>query len=160
MKQKNKRLSDILELVQSHSLSSQEELLTLLHKKGHEITQATLSRDIKKLKIIKSPNAEGNYIYTISKENSHKEIPHNLTHPNELIASGFLSLDFSDKLGVIKTRPGYAMGIASDIDNRISHAILGTIAGDDTILLIPREGVERKDIIQALSSLIPELKTN
>jgi transcriptional regulator of arginine metabolism len=66
---------------------------------------------------------------------------------------GFLSLDFSGNLAVIRTRPGYAMGIASDIDKRSPNAILGTIAGDDTILLIPREGFSRMQIIDTLKEL-------
>ncbi|MDR0864588.1 MAG: arginine repressor [Candidatus Symbiothrix sp.] len=154
MKAKNERLKKIRELVQNHSLSNQEDLLNLLQKNGFDITQATLSRDMKQLKIIKSPAANGIYIYTVS--NGHKypfKSSGTEESSNELIRSGFLSLDFSDKLAVIKTRPGYAMGIASDIDDRASHAILGTIAGDDTILLIPREGFDRKQIIDTLKKL-------
>jgi transcriptional regulator of arginine metabolism len=150
MKTKEERLLKIIELVQNNSLSNQEELLILLRNNGFDVTQATLSRDIKKLKIIKSPDANGNYIYAISRgfvyhssgSDGEKEVKWNI--------QGFLSLDFSGDLAVIKTRPGYAMGIASDIDSQVSYAILGTIAGDDTILLIPREGFNRKQIVNAL----------
>jgi transcriptional regulator of arginine metabolism len=64
--------------------------------------------------------------------------------------NGLVSLAFSGHLGIVKTRPGYAMAIASDIDQSLSHIILGTIAGDDTILLIPHEGIEREKVKEAL----------
>jgi transcriptional regulator of arginine metabolism len=154
MKTKEERLKTILKLVQSYSLSNQEDVLFLLQKKGFYVTQATLSRDIKQLKIIKSPDINGIYIYTVPDSTNYQfKSAGTEESSDELIRSGFLSLDFSDKLAVIKTRPGYAMGIASDIDSRASHAILGTIAGDDTILLIPREGFDRKQIIDALKKL-------
>lgn len=156
MKSKKERLSTILQLVQENSLNNQEELLSLLLEKGFMTTQATLSRDIKELKIIKSPNKEGNYIYAISNSEKGADSSIKLTEQNELIARGFISIAFSDRLSVIKTRPGYAMGIASDIDNLVSHAILGTIAGDDTILLIPREEFSREQVIEALTILIPK----
>jgi transcriptional regulator of arginine metabolism len=152
MNTKKERLSLIEELVKTYVLTNQEDLLPLLREKGFEVTQATLSRDMKQLKIIKSPDAEGNYVYTLPSKTSYSEMLIN----SELITRGFLSLDFSDKLGVIKTRPGYAMGIASDIDNRLSNAVLGTIAGDDTILIIPREGFNKKQITQALMAVLEE----
>lgn len=157
MSNKKKRLEILQELVTNNTLNNQEDLLNLLHKKGFMVTQATLSRDIKQLKIVKSPDENGNYIYTIP-YNVSSENTFRANEANELIARGYISLEFSDKLAVLKTRPGYAMGIASDIDNKASSAILGTIAGDDTILLIPREGVSRKQVIEVLSKFVPEIK--
>jgi transcriptional regulator of arginine metabolism len=149
--QKEKRFLKIMELVQKHSLSNQEKLLILLRAEGFNVTQATLSRDIKQLKIVKSPDSNGCYIYTAS-----RGCIYNSKLPDaeeDFDIQGFLSLNFSDNLAVIKTRSGYAMGIASDIDSQISYAILGTIAGDDTILVIPREGFSRMQIINALKEL-------
>jgi len=151
MKTKEERLSTILELVSNSALCNQEDLLNLLCSKGFNVTQATLSRDMKQLKIIKSPDASGNYIYTASEQNIYSNKAAFNNKGVNLSATGFLSLEFSDKLAVIKTRPGYAMGIASDIDQSISHLILGTIAGDDTILLIPHEKVSRQEIKDALA---------
>ncbi|MCC8146624.1 MAG: ArgR family transcriptional regulator, partial [Bacteroidales bacterium] len=155
MKSKKERLSAILTIVQTNSVNNQEDLLQLLKEKGFDITQATLSRDIKELKIGKAPDAAGNYKYVLSEGASANTINTPKEISGELISAGFMSLAFSDKLAVIKTRPGYAMGIASDIDNQVSHAILGTIAGDDTILLIPKEGFSKEEIIEALTVLIP-----
>ena len=156
MKTKRERLSIIERLVRSNIISNQEDLLNLLDKEGFNVTQATLSRDIKQLKIVKSPNTNGTYIYTIPETNIYTES--RSREVDEFTSRGFVSIEFSDKLAVVKTRPGYAMGIASDIDDKASNIILGTIAGDDTILLIPREGVNRKEIIKALSLFIPNIK--
>jgi hypothetical protein len=71
--------------------------------------------------------------------------------------TGYRNIEFSGNLAVLKTRPGYAMGIASDIDAKAPREILGTIAGDDTILLIPREGISREGVLQALAQFIPEI---
>jgi transcriptional regulator of arginine metabolism len=154
---RNKRLKAIMELVSLHSSFNQKELLKRLHEKGFLITQATLSRDIKQLKIIKSPDEEGNYVYTLPKANNYSNRNDRIKEVKGFIY-GFIFLEFSNNLGVIKTRSGYAMGIASDIDTKVPHVVLGTIAGDDTILLIPREGVSRKDIISALTEFIPGMK--
>ncbi|MDR0680505.1 MAG: ArgR family transcriptional regulator [Dysgonamonadaceae bacterium] len=149
--QKEKRLSKIMELVREHSLSNQNELLVLLRAEGFDVTQATLSRDIRQLKIVKTPDLNGSYVYTTSRGYIYNSKLPDIEEDFNI--QGFLSLNFSDNLAVIKTRSGYAMGIASDIDSQISYAILGTIAGDDTILLIPREGFDRMKIINALKEL-------
>lgn len=148
----------IWNLVNEHSPDSQEKLLDLLSLNGFNITQATLSRDIKQLKIIKTPNAEGSYIYTTTVPDIHANRVGGKSKTGFFL-SGFLSLEFSDNLAVIKTRPGYASGIASDIDRNLPQVILGTIAGDDTILLIPREGMEREKIREALEFLILTAKS-
>jgi transcriptional regulator of arginine metabolism len=156
MKTKEERLSLILNLVHKHAFSNQEELLKLLHQSGFEVTQATLSRDIKQLKIIKSPDASGNYIYANPGKHIYSKNTVSNKSGNELTIKGFISLEFSGNLGIIKTRPGYANAIASDIDSKASQTILGTIAGDDTILLIPQEGVEREEVFAVLAGIIPK----
>jgi transcriptional regulator of arginine metabolism len=158
MKTKNERLTTIWNLVNDHSPSNQEELLKLLSSSGYVITQATLSRDIKELKIIKSPDANGNYIYATTGQNVYANRYRAKKGLLNVPFNGFLSLEFSDRLAVIKTRPGYAMGIASDIDQNVSDIILGTIAGDDTILLIPREGIEREKVKEVLTILLQLVK--
>lgn len=154
---KNDRLNAIQEIISTHAVESQEELLLVLSSKGFDVTQATLSRDIKMLKIIKSPNAEGRYIYTLPTAGYQSAHPATEQEPS-LGSIGFTSIEFSGNLCVIKTRPGYAMGIASDIDSRAGGVVLGTIAGDDTILLIPREGVSRKLLTDTLASFIPTIQ--
>ena len=76
-----------------------------------------------------------------------------------LRASGFESIDFSGNLAVVHTRPGYAGGLASDIDARSLPTIIGTIAGDDTVLIIMTEGTERQSLIDDLATVIPAIKS-
>ena len=153
MGSKKDRLIAIRSIIKEHALESQEELLNILKSKGFEVTQATLSRDMKQLKIIKSPDIEDKYVYTLSKENNYANIP-GQEKSKEQAPYGFATIEFSGQLAVMKTRPGYASAIASDIDTKAQHEIMGTIAGDDTILIIPREGITRKEIIEVLSSFI------
>jgi len=153
MGSKKDRLIAIRNIIREYAVENQEELLNLLKSKGFEVTQATLSRDMKQLKIIKSPNVEGNYIYTLSKENNYANIP-DQEKTKEQTPYGFATIEFSGQLAVMKTRPGYASAIASDIDAKAQHEIMGTIAGDDTILIIPRERVTKKEIIDVLSGFI------
>lgn len=151
MNNKSNRLHVIKELVAQHFISNQDELLLRLKEKGFSLTQATLSRDLKRLKITKMPNDMGEYYYTL---------PHaiyNTGKHSEAHIIGTNSLAFSGSLAVLKTRSGYAGGIAAEIDNQASDAILGTIAGDDTILIVPREGYSREEITQLLSALIEKL---
>lgn len=148
---KTNRHKIIKDIVISSEIASQDTLLTLLINRGVEVTQATLSRDIKELKIVKAPNPNGDYIYQYTDMNNQTE--ENLS----LVVFGFVSIDFSGQLAVIKTRPGYAMGIAGEIDNKASDTILGTVAGDDTILLIPRENVKRDEVLKALRQFIPNI---
>ncbi len=147
---KKNRHNIIKELVQKHEIDCQETLLNMLQKKGFVLTQATLSRDIKELKIIKTPTANGTYLYQLS-----GMIQALQEEQTSLSSFGFVSIEFSGQLAVVKTRPGYAMGIASEIDSKASRYILGTVAGDDTILVIPRENISRKEIIESLSKFIP-----
>lgn len=148
---KTNRHKIIKEIVSSSEVVSQEILLSSLTNRGVEVTQATLSRDIKELKIVKAPNANGDYVYQFTDANN--QAVDNLS----LLVFGFIRIDFSGHLAVIKTRPGYAMGIAGEIDHKASDTILGTVAGDDTILLIPRENVKRDEVLSSLRQFIPNI---
>ena len=147
MKNKTDRLKVIKEIVSKDLIYNQDELLKILRDKGFELTQATLSRDLKRLKITKSPTETGEYCYSINSN------PITFKKGESKII-GSNSLEFSGNLAVLKTRSGYAGGIAAEIDSRASNAILGTIAGDDTILIIPREGFSRNEITRILSNVI------
>ena len=71
---------------------------------------------------------------------------------------GFLSINFSGNMGVIKTRPGYASSIAYNIDNNHINEILGTIAGDDTIFIVIKQGITKDEVIEALSEVVPNMR--
>lgn len=142
----------IKEILQSNEIASQEMFLKILADKGFDLTQATLSRDMKELKIIKVPTVRGNYAYQLS------GATHNIQDEIPVSSFGFVSIEFSGQLAVVKTRPGYAMAIAGEIDGRASRYILGTVAGDDTILLIPRENINKEEVIASLSTFIPNIQ--
>lgn len=145
MNGKKDRLNAICRILQTELIGSQEELLNRLEASGFSTTQATLSRDIKQLKVVKIHDGNGNYVYRLPDYSVLMQQQEAVDHPN---------IEFSNHLAVVKTRPGYAMGIASDIDLHAPREILATIAGDDTILIIPREGISRKDIVKALEPFI------
>ncbi|MFW5656654.1 MAG: arginine repressor [Bacteroidota bacterium] len=155
MKNKTQRLLAIKDILTSHSISSQEELLQKLEEKGFRYTQATLSRDLKFLRISKVVDNKKGYIYKMPESSSEKN---GGIMPDKQAATGFESIEFSNNLAVIKTLPGFASSVAFRIDSAGTYEILATVAGDDTILLIPREGISRTDVINSLSLIIPEVE--
>ncbi len=157
MKSKTQRLIAIRQIITDHKISNQDELLTLLTKQGFQVTQATLSRDLKYLKVAKVPDNETGYRYEVP-ENANKK------PEAEYSMEGFPmnridSIEFSGQLAVMKTKPGFANSIASVIDSYGIFEVLGTIAGDDTILLINRDGVSKTDVSNALDLILPGLKS-
>ena len=158
MKSKNSRLDAIKIIISSKEVGSQEELLQELLKEGYSLTQATLSRDLKQLKVAKAASMNGNYVYVLPNNTMYKRMTEQHSASDMLRFNGVVSLDFSGNLAVIKTRPGYASSVAYDIDNHSFSEILGTIAGDDTILLVLREGTARAEVLDALSLIIPNIQ--
>ena len=151
MKVKTKRLETIKMLISSMELSSQEEVIKALEKEGFKLTQATLSRDLKQLKVAKAASMNGKYVYVLPNETMYKRVHKPLSATAMLSASGFISINFSGNMGVIKTRPGYASSIAYNLDNSEIEDILGTIAGDDTIFIVIREGADTAEITRAIN---------
>ena len=129
-----------------------------LAKEGFRLTQATLSRDLKQLKVAKAASMNGNYVYVLPNNTMYKRMTEQHSASEMLMHNGFISIEFSANLAVIKTRPGYASSLAYDIDNRNFDEILGTIAGDDTIMLVIREGCTRAGVKNALSLIIPNIQ--
>lgn len=131
--------------------------MKLLAERGYVVTQATLSRDLKKLRVTKVATDNGSYVYIIPDSNELKDkmLVKGQTPVSPNNGIGFVSLDFSGNIAVIKTRNGYAGGLAYDIDMSRPAEILGTIAGADTVFAVLREGVERERVIEVLSRFIP-----
>jgi transcriptional regulator of arginine metabolism len=153
MGNRTERLLAIKNLINGRKISSQEELLILLEEQGLNYTQATLSRDLKFLKVNKISDPLKGYIYELPDQHLVQSDAAGM-----YAAKGFISIQFANHLGVIKTMPGYAPSIASLIDRHNPFEIVGTIAGDDTILIIPHDNVSEKDVINTLVLIIPELK--
>ena len=139
------RQQAILEIIQSGPVYSQDELALRLREQGISSTQATLSRDLKALKISKVPG-EGYVVPTRGRALSAD------------FSTGILRIVFSGNVAVIRTRPGLANAVAIVIDGQMVFPVLGTIAGDDTILLILREGSTAGEVLDALTPLFPEIK--
>lgn len=138
-------------------MGNQEELLAALRKEGYVVTQATLSRDLKQLKVAKAATMRGNYIYVLPNVTMYKRVSTPAQVKEMMQVPGFLSIHFSGNMGVIKTRPGYASSIAYNIDASHISCILGTIAGDDTIFIVVAEGTQQKDVVSALAAVMPEM---
>lgn len=157
MNKRNDRL-DMLRLILSHrEIGSQEELLAALAEEGYVVTQATLSRDLRKIKAVKVAGIDG-YRYVLPEHPSYtRELSPTLRTPEFLRTSGFLDMEFSGNLVVMHTRPGYAAGITTEIDARRLDSIVGTIAGDDTILCIIREGYDRPQVVAELARVLPAI---
>lgn len=158
MRNKNSRLETLKILISSQELCSQEEVLRALNKEGFQLTQATLSRDLKQLKVAKAASMNGKYVYVLPNETMYKRVTSPRMAREMLQMTGFLSIHFTGNLGVIKTRPGYASSIAYNIDSSDTPSILGTIAGDDTIFIAIKEGIRPDEIVESLSAIIPDIK--
>ena len=156
MKNRTKRQLAIKQAILNGRISSQDELLHIMKDQDFELTQATLSRDLKILKVAKVSDQALRYVYVIPEGLSNENLREN-TRIN-FLADGFRDLQFSGNMAVMRTMPGYASSLAVIIDNAEPYEIIGTIAGDDTILIIMREGVTPSDLINSLILVMPTLE--
>lgn len=157
MKNRRQRVELMVQLISNNCIGSQEELSKLLEEEGYPVTQATLSRDLKMLKTTKVPTDRGGYMYILPDSNSLRDklLARGQMKMNANYQSGFISLMISRNVAVIKTRNGYAAGLAYDIDMSNTPEILGTIPGADTIFAILREDVTPDKAMAIFSRLLP-----
>ena len=153
MNGREQRLKAIRKIIAESRVSSQDQLLHKLEEESVTITQATLSRDLKVLKVGKVPDAGGGYYYILSETEGES-----LRGYIEDFKRGYLSLSFSHNLGVIKTLAGHADTVAIALDRLDLPEILGTIAGDDTILVILKEGESCDSLTNRLQNLMGDLE--
>lgn len=154
MKTKNSRLEALRLIISSQQLGNQEEVMKALKREGFHVTQATLSRDLKQLKVAKASTLGGSYIYVLPNETMYRRVSTAASVREMMQMAGFLSIHFAGNMGVIKTRPGYASALAWNIDRGNIPQILGTIAGDDTIFVVIREGCSPDEVKKALDNAI------
>lgn len=152
MNQRSLRLSIIRKIIRTEFISSQEELIARLEENGVQITQSTLSRDLKFMHVAKIPHKEKGYIYVLP----NTQLGESIVSTN--VTDNILGIAFSGNMCVITTKPGYASAISVPIDSRGIHEILGTIAGDNTILLILRENFSMESLMNQLYLLFPSLR--
>jgi len=156
MNSRKNRLPEIIEILTHQVISSQEELSKQLAVRGYITTQATLSRDLKLLKANKIADDRGGYRYIVG--GSHAFSRNRRGHSANTVPTNHtsvLSIAITGNLVVIKTRNGYASGLAYDIDMLASDLVLGTIPGADTVFVAVRENVPRKDLYTLFSAFIP-----
>ena len=150
---KTGRHARILDIIAEHPIETQDELLTRLREEGFKATQATISRDIKDLRLVKTLGSDGKYRY-VSASRSSTDIRTNFSN---LFSTSVNSIDVAQNLVVIKTLSGMAQAVCAALDSADYPSAVGTIAGDDTIMLIVREGCTRTSVKQALAHVIPNI---
>ena len=159
MKRRKSRLPVIVDILANNSIGSQDELSKQLAMRGFLVTQATLSRDLKALRTIKVATDMGGYRYivadpvrTASDTEVSPDMPVTMQSAKHPAA---LSIALSGNMAVIKTRLGYASGLAYDLDAMASTHILGTIPGADTVFVVVAEGTSRKQLYDLFAEFLP-----
>jgi transcriptional regulator of arginine metabolism len=153
MRNKTERLNIIRRIISAELISSQEELIKRLAESGIQATQSTLSRDFKEINISKMPHPEKGYIYVLS-ERLGGEIVTNTANLGDAI----LDIKFSHNIAVVLTKSGYASAISVVIDSNKLKDIVGTVAGDNNIIIVLHENAKRESVIKAIQLLFPSLK--
>ena len=132
---KNDRQAMILEIIAQENIETQEQLLTRLQARGFRCTQASISRDIKQLHLMKEPMGQGVYKYAVSGNRTTLNVAAKL---RTIFRECIVSIDYAQNIVVVKTMPGLANGACSALDNMDMNDIVGSLAGDDTALLVMR----------------------
>ena len=155
MKERTARLNCIKDVIRDLRITSQEMLLEEIQTKGYSVTQATLSRDLKYLKVGKVSDGKNGYYYTLPKDGEYA-----ISEKDYLqdVQRGFISYDFSGPICVVNTLPGHADSVALAIDKINISEILGTIAGDDTIFIVLKEGASRENVHAFFQGKITRVK--
>lgn len=155
MRNKESRLEVIKMLVSSRELSKQEELMDELRRAGYDSAQATLSRDLKLLGVVKAQNENGRYVYMLPDKKAYRNVSNNHMTVTAMNRLGALDVRFSGNMAVVKTLPGHASHVAYDIDHAELEFVVGTIAGDDTVFIVMEEGSDRAEALDALGQVLP-----
>ncbi len=144
--QKTERMEAVKRIISGNRIRSQEQLLTELYKEGFDVTQATLSRDLKYLKVAKVPDGAEGYLYSVPgyKKTINSDIVSSVYI--EDLKRGFISIAFSGNICMLKTLVGHANSVAAAVDNLSIPGILGTVAGDDTIFMLLSETADKNEI--------------
>lgn len=150
---KEERYDKIHDIITRQVIETQEDLTNALHDEGIEVTQATVSRDIKELMLIKLPLGKGRYRYAFPSRHEVKKAVFSSSRMERLFHDTVLGMDSSENLIVVKTIPGAANAVASALDYAKWPQVIGTIAGDDNILVVvkPKEAVP--EVLEQLANM-------
>ncbi len=149
---KTKRQTKMLELIKKHDIETQEEFSDYLQKEGYQVTQATVSRDIRELKLTKVAMSNGRQKYAALTE-ANEDLSEKYTR---VFRDAFVSMDMAQNILVIKTVSGMAMAVAAAIDAMHLHEIVGCIAGDDTIMCAVRSVDDTIAVMSRLRKLVED----
>lgn len=147
---KKVRHKRIIEIIENHDVETQEELASYLKKAGYEVTQATVSRDIRELKLSKVPTGAGKQKYVVLKRDDSQLGDKYI----RVLRDGFVSMDMAQNILVVKTVSGMAMAVAAALDAMKFKEIVGSIAGDDTIMMAVRTVEETKVLMDKIRDML------
>lgn len=147
---KKSRHGKIVELIESYDIETQDELAERLRNAGFQVTQATVSRDIRELKLSKIPTGEGKQKYVVLKQDDR----HMGDKYIRVLRDGFVSMDMAQNILVVKTVSGMAMAVAAAVDAMKFKEIVGSIAGDDTIMMAVRTVEDTKTVMEKLRKML------
>ncbi|MCR4788683.1 MAG: arginine repressor [Lachnospiraceae bacterium] len=149
---KKQRLLKIKELIENYEIDTQEELCLRLNNAGFKVTQATVSRDIRELKLTKIPKTGGGFKYALLVESEHYLSDKYL----RVLRDGYISMDTAKNILVVKTVSGMAMAVAAAIDSMKFKQIVGSIAGDDTIMMALKTDEDALTVYKEIRSVVEE----
>lgn len=150
MNYRKDRQNMIRMLIREGQISTQDELIQKLREKGYDVTQATVSRDIKELKLIKKVGPNGKSIYCLNTDTEGM----GSAKYNAILSEAIVSVDFAENIVVIKTHSGMASAAAAAIDATDSEGVVGTLAGDDTIFVLCRDREQVRSFYENVSRLL------
>ncbi len=145
---KYKRQGEILKIIQNQNIATHDQLIQELKQRGYYVTQATVSRDINELGLVKIPLPDGGSVYSSS-----NDIPEELTRRVNMLTDTVRSINYAMNNVVVKTYPGMASAVAASIDVSMKSEYLGSIAGDDTLLIITANEEKSAEIADRLREL-------
>ena len=147
---KTKRHTKILELISQNNIATQEELLAFLKNSGFDVTQATVSRDIKELRLAKTMSADGKYHYIADQQNQNNDI----STKYAVFSQSAKSVDYAENMVVIKCFNGMANAACAILDAMNHSGVVGTLAGDDTIFVLMRNEQAAIKLVETIKELI------
>ena len=153
------RLHKISQLISSQKISSQSELLQLLQAAAISVTQATLSRDLDFLGAIKVHDVSGESFYAIPEDSTRELPPRDNPRLSRTLSDLMASVDYSGNIVVLRTPPGAASYLASVLDKSDLDSVIGTVAGDDTVLVVTKDSNGGKSVANQLQELAEQLQT-
>ena len=148
---KNDRQKTILSIIAEETVETQEQLLSLLLERGIVATQAPISRDIKQLHLVKAPAGQGKYRYAVSDHGSKIHVADKL---QTIFRESIVNVDYAQNLVVIHTMSGLANGAAAALDGMEIDQLIGTLAGDDTVLIIMRDNESAAELATSIRTML------